>query len=56
MVQLFNSMQATAVYKEPGPYYDPPIRQWYFDINFYSYPPPGTFEVITYAKSRWFIE
>ena len=56
MVELFNSMQATAVYKEPGTYYEIPYRQWYFNTNFYTTPPPGTFEVITYAKSRWFIE
>ena len=56
MVELFNSMQATAVYKEPGTYYEIPYRQWYFNVAFYSTPPPGTFEVISYVKSRWFIQ
>jgi hypothetical protein len=60
MVELFQSRQATGIYQEPGTnsphYYGIPIRQWYFDTRFYSAPPPGTFKVITYIKSRWFIQ
>jgi hypothetical protein len=56
MVELFNSTQGTGLYQEPGTYYNFPTRQWYFNVNFYSTPPPGTFEVITYAKSRWFLQ
>ena len=56
MVELFNSMQATGVFQEPGAYYNPPIRQWYFNVGFYTNPPPGTFEVVSYIKSRWFIQ
>ena len=55
MVELFNSMQATGTWQS-GIYYNPPNRQWFFNTNFYTTTPPGTFEVITYAKSRWFIE
>jgi len=60
MVELFQSKQATGIYQEPGSnfphYYGIPIRQWYFDYRFYSSPPPGTFKVITYVKSRWFMQ
>ena len=60
MVELFNSKQAIGPFEEPGSsspaYYGVPIRQWYFDVRFYSSPPPGTFKVITYVKSRWFIQ
>jgi hypothetical protein len=55
LVELFNSTQGTGVYQEPGAYYEVPTRQWYFNVAFYSQPPPGTFEVITYTKSRWFV-
>jgi hypothetical protein len=55
MVQLFKSMQATGVYQYPGNYYYPPTRQWYFNVSYYTSPPPGTFTVIDYVKSRWFI-
>jgi hypothetical protein len=56
LVELFNSRQGTGVYQEPGHYYNPPVRHWYFNVNFYTSPPPGTFEVISYIKSRWFVE
>ena len=56
MVELFQSMQGTGVFQEPGAYYNPPHRQWYFNVNFYQTPPPGTFTVIDYVKSRYFIQ
>ena len=54
MVELFQSKQAIGVWKTTGNYYNAPKRQWYFDIRFYTNPPPGTFKVISYVKSRWF--
>jgi hypothetical protein len=55
MVELFNSMEGTGVFQEPGTYYNPPNRQWYFNVSYYTTPPPGTFKVISYVKSRWII-
>ena len=54
MVQLFQSKQAIGIWKTTGNYYNAPKRQWYFDTRFYTNPPPGTFKVISYVKSRWF--
>jgi hypothetical protein len=56
MVELFTSMQGTGVWKTTGNYYNAPHRQWYFNVNYYQTPPPGTFKVISYIKSRWFIQ
>ena len=56
MVQLFQSKQAIGIWKTTGNYYNAPKRQWYFDTRFYTSPPPGTFLVISYVKSRWFIK
>ena len=56
MVELFQSKQAYGIWRPTGNYYNAPKRQWYFDTRFYSSPPPGTFAVISYVKSRWFIQ
>ena len=56
MVELFQSKQATGIWKTTGNYYNAPKRHWYFDTRFYSSPPPGTFAVISYVKSREFIQ
>jgi hypothetical protein len=56
MVQLFDSKYATGIFQEPGTYYYQPVRQWYFNVNFYKSPPPGTFTVINYVKSRVFVQ
>jgi len=55
MVELFNSMEGIGVWRQTGGYYNPPHRQWYFNVNFYTNPPPGTFKVISYNKSRWMV-
>jgi hypothetical protein len=54
MVELFKSKQAIGVWKGSNVYYTAPTRHWYFDTRFYNNPPPGTFKVISYNKSRWF--
>ena len=36
--------------------YNPPVRNWYFDSNFYVNPPPGTLTLVLYNKGRWFME
>jgi hypothetical protein len=56
LVKLFKSKQATGVWQPTGNYYQAPSRQWYFDVNFYNTPPPGTFKTISYMKSRWFLD
>jgi hypothetical protein len=45
IVNLFNSQMATSQFQNPGVYYDPPTRQFSFDVNFANpakQPPPGT--------------
>ena len=54
MVELYKSKQAIGVWKSTGNYYNAPTRQWYFNSGFYTSPPPGTFKIISYVKSRWF--
>ena len=35
--------------------YSPPTRQWYFDTNFKTKPPPGSLMVYSYVKGRWYV-
>jgi hypothetical protein len=52
MVELFNSQQAIGNWGNSN-VYSPPIRQWYFDNNFKTSAPPGTFMLYNYLKGRW---
>jgi hypothetical protein len=53
MVELFSSQQATGVWGQSN-VYDPPNRQWHFDTNFQSHPPPGSIMEVTYLKGQWY--
>ncbi|HEV7867447.1 MAG TPA: hypothetical protein VGO90_07180 [Chthoniobacteraceae bacterium] len=59
MVELYTSKQFNTPWKNTGSgpnVYDAPDRKWYFDTNFYTSPPPGSLMVISYKKSRWYLE
>lgn len=56
MVELYPSKQFNTRWKETGTgnnVYNAPLRRWYFDTNFYSNPPPGSLQIISYNKGRW---
>ena len=53
MVELYNSQQSAHEWPGTGSVYNPPRRQWYFDTNFRTTPPPGTLMIYSYVKSRW---
>jgi hypothetical protein len=52
MVELFSSQQSTGIWGKAN-VYNPPTRQWYFDTNFKTTPPPGTLMTYSYIKGRW---
>lgn len=56
MVELYKSQQAIAKWTCCGPVYSPPIRQWYFDTNFKTIPPPGSLMVYSYIKGKWSVQ
>ncbi|HEV7868816.1 MAG TPA: hypothetical protein VGO90_14105 [Chthoniobacteraceae bacterium] len=59
MVQLYTSRQFNSPWKNTGTgpnVYNAPNRRWYFDTNFFATPPPGTLQIVSYQKGRWFRE
>jgi hypothetical protein len=52
MIQLYQSEQAIGTW---GPGYSPPDRQWFFDKNFITHPPPGVLCAVNYRRSRWYM-
>ncbi len=54
MVELYQSRQSIGHWGL-GNVYNPPQRQWFFDINLQVYTPPGSLPVFSYTKGRWFI-
>jgi len=54
MVQLYQSAQSTGEWGKAN-VYSPPTRQWYFDTNFKTKPPPGSLMVYSYVKGRWYV-
>jgi hypothetical protein len=52
MVELYQSKQAIGEWGKAG-VYSPPIRQWFFDNNFKTKPPPGSIMVYSYVKGKW---
>jgi hypothetical protein len=54
MVQLYKSQQSIGEWGR-GNVYVPPTRQWYFDTNFKTAPPPGSLMVYSYVKGRWYV-
>ena len=57
MVVMFPSKYATNWWIDPGTYYNPPARDWAFDLNFLNVNrlPPGTPQVRKVIRSRWSI-
>ncbi len=54
MVQLYQSAQSIGEWGKAN-VYSPPKRQWYFDTNFKTKPPPGSLMLYTYVKGRWHV-
>ena len=54
MVQLYQSAQSIGEWGKAN-VYSPPTRQWYFDTNFKTKPPPGSLMVYSYVKGRWYV-
>jgi hypothetical protein len=54
MVELYKSQQSIGEWGKANVYV-PPTREWYFDTNFRTNPPPGTLMVYSYIKGRWFV-
>ncbi len=53
MVELFQSKQAIGEWSYGGNVYNAPKRQWYFDNNFRTTPPPGSIMLYSYIKGKW---
>jgi hypothetical protein len=56
MVEVFNSAQAIGEWHYGGNIYNAPAREWFFDNNFTTNPPPGTLMAYTYIKGRWTVQ
>ena len=54
MVELYQSAQSIGEWGKAN-VYSPPKRQWYFDTNFKTKPPPGSLMVYSYVKGRWYV-
>jgi hypothetical protein len=54
MVELYKSQQSIGEWGK-GNVYVPPTREWFFDNNFQTKPPPGTLMLYTYIKGRWYV-
>jgi hypothetical protein len=52
MVELYTSRQAIGKWTMTN-VYDAPDRQWYFDTNFKTNPPPGSLMLYSYLKGKW---
>ena len=55
MIKMFPSLYATNVWGTPGIYYDPPARNWAYDLNFNNPAllPPKTPSVLKVIRTRW---
>lgn len=55
MVVLFPSQIATKPFQQPGAYYDPPARNYSFDLNYQdaAKQPPGTPQVRAIIRNTW---
>jgi hypothetical protein len=54
MVELYKSAQSIGEWGKAA-VYSPPTREWFFDTNFKTKPPPGTIMVYSYIKGKWSI-
>ncbi|HWD93596.1 MAG TPA: hypothetical protein VG938_14740 [Verrucomicrobiae bacterium] len=57
IINLFNSESATNKFKQPGTYYEPPSRQFSYDINFMdpNKVPPGIPNALVALRYNWVI-
>lgn len=55
MVNLYSSQQSTAPWISTGTYYNAPVRNWYFDVNFLNPNrlPPGTPVIRSILRGQW---
>ena len=55
IINLYNSVQAAQQFQMPGAYYDPPTRQFSFDLNYTTASglPPGTPVVDRMIRADW---
>jgi hypothetical protein len=54
MVELYKSQQSIGEWGKAN-VYAPPARQWYFDTNFKTTPPPGSIMLYSYVKGKWYV-
>ena len=52
MVELYKSVQSIGEWGKPNVYV-PPTREWFFDTNFKTKPPPGSLMIYSYSKGKW---
>ena len=55
MVETYTSQQAKGEWGMAN-VYNPPNRQWYFDTNFKTNPPPGSLMFYSYIKGKWSVQ
>jgi len=55
LVELYSSQQSTGHWGNSN-VYSAPIRQWYFNTNYYTNPPPGTTTLVKYNRGQWFVQ
>ncbi|HEY9175792.1 MAG TPA: hypothetical protein VI136_26225 [Verrucomicrobiae bacterium] len=55
LINLYTSARATTQFKNPGQYYDPPTRQFSFDLNFMdpAKQPPGVPSALVPIRFNW---
>jgi hypothetical protein len=52
MVELYQSAQSIGEWGKAN-VYKPPTREWFFDTNFKTKPPPGSLMIYSYSKGKW---
>ena len=52
MIELYKSAQSIGEWGKDN-VYSPPNRQWFFDTNFRTNPPPGSIMIYSYIKGKW---
>jgi len=55
MVELYQSGQSIGEWGK-GNVYSPPTREWFFDTNFKTKPPPGSLMIYSYSKGKWALQ
>ena len=55
MIELYKSAQSVGEWGKDN-VYSPPNRQWFFDTNFRTNPPPGSIMIYSYIKGKWALQ